>query len=45
MKHYTVSDGKIVLRLREAFADARDALAALSASRRKLIRKLASLRA
>jgi antitoxin HicB len=70
MKHYTVSDGKIVLTLqeaeeggyvvtspldpqliteadtvREAFINARDALAALAASRRKLIRKLAGLRA
>ena len=70
MKLYTVSDGKIVLKLREAkeggyvvtspldpqliteadtvseaFINARDALAALAASRRKLIRKLAGLRA
>ena len=70
MKRYTVSDGKLVLKLeeaeeggfvvtspfdpqliteadtvREAFMNARDALASLAASRRKLIRKLASLRA
>ena len=31
--------------VREAFINARDALAALAASRRKLIRKLAGLRA
>ncbi len=31
--------------VREAFINARDALAALAASRRKLIRKLASLKA
>jgi len=70
MKHYTVSDGKLVLTLQEAeeggyivtspldpqliteaetvkdaFENARDALVALSASRRKLIKKLASLKA
>ena len=70
MRHYTVSDGKVVLTLeeaeeggyvvtspldpqliteaetiREAFENARDAMAALAASRRKLIKKLASVRA
>ena len=70
VKQYTVSDGKIVLRLQaakeggyvvtsplepqliteaetveEAFENARDALTALAASRRKLIRKLASVKA
>jgi antitoxin HicB len=70
MKQYTVSDGRIVLTLREAeedgyvvtspldpqliteaetieeaFQNARDALAALAASRRKLIRRLASVKA
>jgi predicted RNase H-like HicB family nuclease len=70
MKRYTVSDGKMVLKLEEAeeggyvvtspldpeliteastvseaFVNARDALAALAASRRKLLRKLASLQA
>jgi predicted RNase H-like HicB family nuclease len=70
MKQYTVSDGKLVLTLREAeeggyivtspldpqliteaetvrgaFENARDALSALSASRRKLLKRLASARA
>ena len=70
MKQYTVSDGKLVLTLREAeeggyvvtspldpqliteaetvaeaFENARDALAALAASRRKLFRKLAGAKA
>ncbi len=70
MRHYTVSDGRVVLTLeeaeeggyvvtspldpqliteaetiREAFENARDAMAALAASRRKLIKKLASVRA
>ena len=70
MKRYTVSDGKMVLKLeeaeeggyvvtspldpeliteastvREAFVNARDALAATAASRRKLLRKLARLQA
>jgi len=70
MKQYTVSDGKIVLKLQvaeeggfivtsplepqliteaetveDAFENARDALAALAASRRKLIKKLASVKA
>ena len=70
MKQYTVSDGKVVLTLREAeeggfvvtspldpqliteaesvkeaFENARDALAALANSRRKLIKKLASVKA
>jgi antitoxin HicB len=65
MKHYTVSDGKIVLNLQEAeeggyivsspfdpeliteadtiqeaFRNARDALKSLSASRKKLLKKL-----
>jgi predicted RNase H-like HicB family nuclease len=70
VKQYTVSDGKLVLRLQaakeggyvvtsplepqliteadtveEAFENARDALTALAASRRKLIKKLASVKA
>jgi hypothetical protein len=45
MKQYTVSDGKVVLTLQEAFTNARDALAALAASRRKLIKKLAGVQA
>jgi len=70
MKQYTVSDGKLVLTLREAeeggyvvtspldpqliteaetvaeaFENARDALAALASSRRKLFRKLAGAKA
>jgi antitoxin HicB len=70
VKQYTVSDGKIVLRLQaakeggyvvtsplepqliteaetveEAFENARDALTALAASRRKLIRKLSRAKA
>ena len=70
MKQYTVSDGKVVLTLREAeeggfvvtspldpqliteaesvkeaLENARDALAALATSRRKLIKKLASVKA
>ena len=46
MKHYTVSDGRIVLNLQEAdtiqeaFRNARDALKSLSASRKKLLKKL-----
>jgi len=40
-KQYTVSDGKVVLTLQEAFENARDALAALASSRGKLIKKLA----
>lgn len=48
MKQYTVSYGKVVLTLQEAeeaFENVRDASAALAASRRKLIKKLAGVKA
>jgi hypothetical protein len=48
MKQYTVSYGKVVLSIQEAeeaFENVRDASAALAASRRKLIKKLAGVKA